>query len=102
MIILFKSWIKWSQNCSRLPLWISVIKNKCLFCIVAFLDKFSFISGILKVRRERIHFIVVSCCDVVMRHWMVQLSVTNQINPATDSSTALIYILPICLLLKQI
>ena len=102
MVVLLESRIKWSQDSTRVFTRIAVLEFESLFGIVAFLNKFCLVSCVLEITWVGLHVLLVVEGYIVMGHGMVQLGVTNQIDTASDSSTALVDILPLCLLLQQV
>ena len=99
VFVLLKSRIKWSQDRTRVFTRIAVLEFESLFSIVALLNKFCFVSCVLQITWVGLHVLLVVEGYIVVGHGMVQLGVTNQIDTSSNSSTALVGILPLCLLL---
>ena len=99
MLVLLKSRIEWSQDRTRVFTRIAVLEFESLFSIVAFLNKFCLVSCVLEITWVGLHVLLVVEGYIVVGHGMVQLGVTNQIDTSPNSNTALVGILPLCLLL---
>ena len=99
MVVLLKSGIKWSQDSSRVFTRMPVLEFESLLGIVAFLNKFCLVSCVLEITGVGLHVLLVVEGHIVVGHGMVQLGVTNQIDTSSNSSTALVGVLPLCLLL---
>ena len=102
VVVLLKSGIKWSQDSTRVFTGIAVLEFESLLGIVAFLNKLCLVSCVLEITGVGLHVLLVVEGHIVVGHGMVQLGVTNQVDTSSDSGTALVDILPLCLLLQQV